>query len=60
MSMTVYVVVRRSRDVSQDMVEIKGIFSKPEEAQKHREYLFDEYRLSTVIEKFSLLDTIEA
>ncbi len=59
MSVTVYVVVRRSRDVSQDMVEIKGIFSKPEEAEKHRQYLSDEHSIFTVTEKFSLLDTLE-
>lgn len=59
MSMKVYVVNRRSNDVSHDFCEIKGIFLNKDEAAKHREYIWEKYKVVTVVTNYTLLDTLE-
>lgn len=54
----VYVVARRSADIAYHMVEIIGIYASEDEADKHREYMWDEYEIETQVESFLLLDLI--
>jgi len=55
---TVYVVVRRNPDLNHHMVEIKGIFTDKNEADKFRGQVWDVTKQETTIETYQLLDLV--
>jgi uncharacterized protein YjlB len=53
----VYVVVYRSPDIKSRFVEIKGIFTSKDEANRWRESIFEAERKETTIETFLVMDS---
>lgn len=55
----VYLVVYNSPDVHEDFVRIHGAFSSREQAQKHREELFNRHKLECDIRSHFVLDLLK-
>ena len=55
----VYLVVRRTPDIKDHFVEIKGIFKNEDEANKWREYIWEKLEQQTTVDKFVIMDTLE-
>lgn len=58
MAESVYIVVYNSPDIKNHFVEIKGVFSSQNEAQKWREVVYEKEGKETTIQTFILMDTI--
>ena len=54
--MTIYIVVRRSTDVTPKMVEVLGVFRKRPSAEERVLELFERFRVTAQIEAFMPLD----